>query len=212
MRDFTFRLALLAMVLPPSTGCRTEFTRPDCGQAAYIGSDADGRPFKTLVDDSSDDFSKGTLSFESGARSFTSRVHDTGTGTPVFFTLSCTCKAPVPMKLRLRSAASPVGLQSATWYGPTSNSDDYELSSSASNFSSPINKVHDGDRYIQYKYQVTSSHDLGSTPVPDLGSTPVPDLDLGSTPVPDHDLGSTPVPDLDLGSTPVPDRVEIAYR
>ena len=97
-------------------------------------------------------------------QTFTSRILDTGSASPGFTKLAW--KATVPkntsLKLQLRSAASPVGLQSTTWRGPTSGTDHYKATGDSW---SPVSKAHNGDRYIQYR--ATFSHDFGSTPVLD---------------------------------------------
>jgi len=49
------------------------------------------------------------------------------------------------IKFQIRTASTEAGLSSATWYGPTSTTDYYQISGTA------INPVHDGDRWIQYK-------------------------------------------------------------
>jgi len=98
-------------------------------------------------------------------QTFTSRILDTGSGAVTYKLLSW--KATVPkntsLKLQVRSAASPVGLQSAKWHGPTSTTDSYIASTTKT--SATINTVHKGDRFIQYR--ATFSHDFGSTPVLD---------------------------------------------
>ena len=98
-------------------------------------------------------------------QTFTSRVLDSGPGTPTYISLSW--KASVPnktsLKLQLRSASSALGLASAPWYGPTSTSDHYIVTPTSG--SAAVNKTHNGDRYVQYR--ATFSHDFGNTPVLD---------------------------------------------
>jgi len=99
-------------------------------------------------------------------QTFTSRVLDSGQSLPTYKVLSW--KATIPnsntsLKLQLRSASSPVGLQSAPWHGPASKTDFYVVSQAST--SATINGTHGGDRFIQYR--ATLSHDFGSTPVLD---------------------------------------------
>ncbi len=49
------------------------------------------------------------------------------------------------VQFQLRSATSEVGLDSATWYGPTSTSDYYTTTGTT------INSVHDGNSWVQWK-------------------------------------------------------------
>ena len=97
-------------------------------------------------------------------QTFTSRVLDSGSASPAYAKLAW--KAAVPkntaLKLQLRSAASPVGLMTAPWRGPTSGIDHYKVTGDSY---SPVSKAHDGDRYVQYR--ATFSHDFGNTPVLD---------------------------------------------
>ena len=53
---------------------------------------------------------------------------------------------------QIRTAATEGGLSSATWYGPTGTGDYYTTSGTP-----PINPVHDGDRWIQYKAYFTDT-------------------------------------------------------
>ena len=50
------------------------------------------------------------------------------------------------IKFQIRTASTEAGLSSATWYRPTGTGDYYTTSGTP-----PINSVHDGDRWIQYK-------------------------------------------------------------
>ncbi len=98
-------------------------------------------------------------------QTFTSRIHDAGVVYAKYTTLLW--KASVPkktsLKVQLRSAITKGGIASATWYGPTSTSDHYDLSVGAS--ASINTKQHIGHRYVQYR--VTFKHDFGNTPVLD---------------------------------------------
>ena len=98
-------------------------------------------------------------------QTFTSRVLDSGSALSTYKAIHL--KATVPkktsLKIQVRSAASLVALSSAAWRGPTSTSDFYILSSATT--SAPLNKAHNGDRYVQYR--ATFSHDFGNTPVLD---------------------------------------------
>ncbi len=89
---------------------------------------------------------------------FVSRVLDTGKVAPVFHGLDLSTKVPAGsgIKVKVRSATSVVGLAAATWYGPTSASDSYTKSAS-------LNSVHQGQRYVQYRVELTS--DFAGTPV-----------------------------------------------
>ena len=102
----------------------------------------------------------GSVHDRSPVQTFTSRAMDTGSAAPTYALL--TWKATVPkktsLKLQLRSAATAAGLAAAIWYGP-STWDRYTQSGT------PINKVHDGHRFIQYR--ATFSHDFGNTPILD---------------------------------------------
>ncbi len=62
-------------------------------------------------------------------------------------TISFTISEPssTNIQFQIRTAATPGGLSSATWYGPTGTGDYYTTSGTA------INSVHDGYRWIQYK-------------------------------------------------------------
>ena len=89
----------------------------------------------------------------------TSSAHDTGDDLAwdwlnIYFTISE--PSGTDIKFQLRSAATEVGLSSATWYGPTGTGDYYTTSGTA------INAVHDGDRWIQYKAYFSGPGD--STP------------------------------------------------
>jgi len=78
----------------------------------------------------------------------TSSTHDNGYDLAWDWgTISFTVSEPsaTDIKFQLRTAATEAGLSSATWYGPASTSDYYQVSGTA------INEVHDGDRWIQYK-------------------------------------------------------------
>ncbi|MFC2011805.1 hypothetical protein ACFLVU_01620 [Chloroflexota bacterium] len=73
-------------------------------------------------------------------------------------TISFTIAEPylTDVVFQIRTAATEGGLSSATWYGPTSTSDNYTTSGTL------INSVHDGDRWIQYKAYLIG--DSGHTP------------------------------------------------
>jgi hypothetical protein len=89
-----------------------------------------------------------------------SSAHDGGDyGDWDWQTISFTISEPsgTDIKFQLRSAATQAGLSSATWYGPTSTSDFYTTSGT------PINSVHDGDRWIQYKAYFSGPGDITPT-------------------------------------------------
>ena len=92
-------------------------------------------------------------------QSFTSRVLDSGSSKPTFHQLSWTATVPKKTTLRfqLRSASTKAAVKSAKWRGPASTWDRYAKSGT------PINTVHSGQRYIQYR--ATFTHDFGNTPV-----------------------------------------------
>ena len=97
-------------------------------------------------------------------QTFTSRVHDTKLPTPRYLTLSWKAAVPKDTKLtfQLRSAASPLALAAAPWRGPAAGGT-YVASATAT--SAPINPLHHGDRFIQYR--ATLSHKYTATPVLD---------------------------------------------
>ena len=61
----------------------------------------------------------------------------------IYFTIAEPSETDIVFQIR--TAANITALDSATWYGPTSPTDNYTSSGTA------INPVHDGDRWIQYK-------------------------------------------------------------
>ncbi len=69
-------------------------------------------------------------------------------------TISFTIDEPsgTDIVFQIRTAATGGGLSSATWYGPTGTGDYYTTSGTP-----PINSVHDGDRWIQYKAYFTDT-------------------------------------------------------
>ena len=97
-------------------------------------------------------------------QTFTSRVFDSTSVAPTYTTLLLVSQVPprTSLRLQLRSASSATAINNATWLGPGSKTY-YEAASGAT--SHKINKLHNGQRYIQYR--ATLAHDLGSTPVLD---------------------------------------------
>lgn len=76
-----------------------------------------------------------------------------------FATLSFASTIPsgTSLKFHLRSASTQAGLSSATWYGPSSASDYYTISGK------PVNPVHDGHQFVQYK-AFFETDDISKTP------------------------------------------------
>jgi len=89
---------------------------------------------------------------------FTSSAKDTG-GSAYFDTISWNANVPTDTSLefQIRTAATEAGLTSADWHGPTGTSDNYTSTG-------PINSVHNGDQWIQYKAYLATS-DSDQTPV-----------------------------------------------
>ncbi len=84
---------------------------------------------------------------------FISSAHDTGYEIPqgAGFEQISWNNSGETVKFQLRSAETSEDLESATWYGPENNpSGWYETTY-------PINPVHNNDRWIQYKTQLTTS-------------------------------------------------------
>lgn len=107
----------------------------------------------------------GSLYHRSAIQTYLSRVHDAGTATPTYTTLSWRAIVPAntSLKIQLRSSTSVIGLQTARWYGPSTTQDFYRPRTTI--VSSPINQVHSGHRYIQY--QAVFDADFAGTPVLD---------------------------------------------
>ena len=103
----------------------------------------------------------GAVRGRGATQAFVSRALDTGLAAPVFHQLwwKGTVPTGTTLKIQLRSAATVVALQSATWYGPASTSGSYPKAATA------LNPAHQGQRYVQYRAVLSSS--FGDTPVLD---------------------------------------------
>ncbi len=116
------------------------------GSLVYPGS---GDYFYALVGNNNTDFLR--YKFQ-GSGTFTSSIIDTGQNSD-FTVLNFTISEPfdTDLKFQLRSAPTLEGISFADWYGPTSLNDYYTTSGQ------PINSIHDGDRFIQYKAYFVSN-------------------------------------------------------
>ncbi len=104
--------------------------------------------------------SPGAVYDRSNNQIFTSRILDTNVASPSYQSISWKASTPVGTSLafQLRSAKTMAGVKAASWVGPAAASSKYVTPSA-------INKVHKGERYIQYRVVLTSDH--RSTPVLD---------------------------------------------
>jgi len=68
------------------------------------------------------------------------------------------------IQFQIRTADSRAGLSSATWYGPTSDSDWYQGDTKVAHYAK-INSVHNGDRWMQVRVRFTSNSDHTKTPI-----------------------------------------------
>ena len=90
---------------------------------------------------------------------FVSQKKDTGKDS-IFLQVDWTETQPegTEINIRIRSAPTEAELEFATWYGPT-GTDDYYTNPAGT----PVNPIHSGDRWIQYKVYLSTT-DPNNTP------------------------------------------------
>ena len=96
----------------------------------------------------------GDVAGRRGRYTFISRVHDTGVDAPAYDQLLWTASLPngATLTLQLRSADSRSALNQATWTGPSATQTSYTTSGT------PINAVHQAQRFIQYRATFTTRY------------------------------------------------------
>ena len=123
-----------------------------------------------------------TLSTEPGSiytrkpvQTLISQVHTSQIPSPNYLFLSWVAEIPAKtsLKFRVRSATTLSALPSASWYGPTSTTDYYQATTSASpNPSSSggsinLNQIHKGQPFIQYQVIFEQGNNFANTPILD---------------------------------------------
>lgn len=119
--------------------------------------DTPGGTFSTTTD-------LGSVSRRKPTETFTSRAFDTGRADVRYDELLWEATAPTharaTLRFRLRSASSRSALAKARWMGPTGPNDTYRARMGGKT-KAAINRVHDGDRYIQYQAILGSAYTGG---------------------------------------------------
>lgn len=127
---------------------------PARSTAGTIGVWASGTGSKYV-----DDLQVRNLSEYSAAGNYTSMAFDSG-GASFFDAVQWLADVPfgTNVKAQIRSADTKAGIESAPWYGPTGAGDYYDLNGAETK----INRIHTGDRWIQYQTTLSTSASASS--------------------------------------------------